>query len=184
VAVLAVMVLAVIGGVLRLDGDGPGVPAAAVSGPTQSPSLLSTASPTLRPTDSPSPSPTRPPTPTPTQPPTPTAPRTATPRPTSPATPAVSADPTIPPITAGLVIQEPADGETVDERTVRVRGLGPPGATITHDIPFWFDEHTTADKRGRWSFSIYLVPGDNELTFRIGDDAGTSRTLTVRYEPD
>jgi len=182
VAVLAVMVLAVISGVFRVGGDGLGAPAAAVSSASPSSLPLSTAPPILRPTDSPTPSPTRPPTPTPTRPPTPTptAMPTATPRPT--ASPAAA--PTIPPITAGLVILKPADGEVVDERTVSVRGLGPAGATITHDIPFWFDAHTTADGRGRWSFSIDLVPGDNELTFRIGDDTETSRTLTVVYEPD
>jgi hypothetical protein len=190
VAVLAVMVLAVIGGVFRLGGDGPGAPAAAASSPAPSSFPITSAPPILRPTDSVTPSPTSPPTPTPTRPPTPTptasptAPPTATPRPTIPATPPPSATPTIPPITAGLVILEPADGEIVDEQSVKVRGLGPAGATITHDIPFWFDSHTTADRRGRWSFSIDLVPGDNELTFRIGDDAATSRTLTVRYEPD
>jgi hypothetical protein len=72
----------------------------------------------------------------------------------------------------------------VDGCAISVRGLGPPGATITHDIPLWFDSHTTADRRGRWSFSIELVPGDNELTFRIGDDTETSRTLTVVCQPD
>ena len=92
--------------------------------------------------------------------------------------------PTIPPVTARLVILEPADGEIVDERTISVRGLGPPGATITHDIPLWFDSHTTADRRGRWVFAAELVPGDNELTFRIGDDTATSRIVTVIYQPD
>ena len=184
-AALAVMVLAVIGGVFRPGGDSPGAPAAAVSSSTPSAGPSATAgapTPSLRPTATLAPSPTTPPTPTvppPTSTPTrpPTLPPTATPQLPTPA-------PTVPPITADLVVLEPADGEIVDERVVRVRGLGPPGATITHDIPFWFDDHTTADRRGRWSFSIELVPGDNELTFRIGDDAGTSRTLTVRYQPD
>ena len=188
-AALAVMVLAVVGGVFRLDGGGPGAPAAAVSSP--SPSAMgapAAASPALRPSAAPTPSPTRPPTPTPTRPPTPTptAPPTPTraPSPTIRPTSTPQPSPTVPPITAGLVILEPADGEIVDERTVAVRGLGPPGATITLDIPFWFDEHTTADRRGRWSFSIDLVPGENEFTFRIGDDTQTSRTIRVVYKPD
>lgn len=63
-----------------------------------------------------------------------------------------------------------------------VRGLASPGATITRDIPFWFDEHTTADAGGRWSFTVELVAGENKLTFRIGDQPATAQTVTVRYE--
>lgn len=63
-----------------------------------------------------------------------------------------------------------------------MRGLARPGATITRDIPFWFDEHTTADAAGRWSFAVELVAGENKLTFRVGDQAQTSQTVTVRYE--
>jgi hypothetical protein len=55
---------------------------------------------------------------------------------------------------------------------------------VTRDIPFWFDEHARADAAGRWSFTVELVPGDNKLTFRVSDDVTTSRTLTVRFEPD
>ena len=68
------------------------------------------------------------------------------------------------------------------ERSVVVRGLAPPGAEITRDIPFWFDDHTVADSTGRWSFAVDLLPGDNKLTFRIGDDAATSQSLTIRYD--
>jgi hypothetical protein len=71
-----------------------------------------------------------------------------------------------------------------DERNIIVRGLAPPGVTVTRDIPFWFDEHTVADANGRWSFAVSLRPGENLLTFRIGSDTATSRTITVHYQPD
>jgi hypothetical protein len=74
------------------------------------------------------------------------------------------------------------DSELVRERSVVVRGFAPPGAIITRDIPFWFDEHTRADSAGRWSFAVELLPGDNKLTFRIGDETATAQSITVRYD--
>ena len=82
------------------------------------------------------------------------------------------------------MIVEPAAGETVDQPTVIIRGRAPPGSTVTRDIPLWFDDHTLADNRGRWFVSVDLAPGENRLTFRIGDDSETSRTITVVYQPD
>lgn len=64
-----------------------------------------------------------------------------------------------------------------------VRGLAQPGATITFEIPFWFDQHDVADRHGRWSFVIGLAEGRNELTFRVGDDLSTRQTLILYYEP-
>ena len=60
-----------------------------------------------------------------------------------------------------------------------VRGLAAPGSDITRDVPLWFDEHTTADAVGRWSFVLSLNPGANTFTFRVGDDRTTETTLTI-----
>lgn len=60
-----------------------------------------------------------------------------------------------------------------------VRGLAPPGSTITRDVPFWFDEHTVADEGGRWSFALGLNVGENVFTFRVADDLSTAQTLTI-----
>ena len=79
------------------------------------------------------------------------------------------------------MIVEPVDGETVFERAILVRGLARPGSTITRDIPMWFDEHTTADAIGHWTFAIVLNEGENVLTFRVGDDTSTEVTLVVNY---
>jgi hypothetical protein len=79
------------------------------------------------------------------------------------------------------VITEPKDGTSVREAVVIVRGLAMPGVTVTRDIPLWFDEHTTADGAGQWSFAVRLEAGKNTLVFRIGDDEATARTLQLRY---
>ncbi len=86
-------------------------------------------------------------------------------------------EPTIPAV--GLVIVDPVDRSATIERVVIVRGLASPGATITREIPMWFDEHTVADNAGRWSFVLQLAIGDNTFTFRVGDDLTTTRTLNV-----
>jgi hypothetical protein len=65
------------------------------------------------------------------------------------------------------------------ERVVIVRGLAAPGATVTRDVPMWFDEHVVADNAGRWSFVVQLAIGDNSMTFRLGDDASSVRTLNI-----
>jgi hypothetical protein len=54
---------------------------------------------------------------------------------------------------------------------------------ITRVVPFWFDEHTTADSAGRWSFVEQLNPGENTFTFRVADDSATEATLTLYYSP-
>ena len=64
-----------------------------------------------------------------------------------------------------------------------ILGLAQPNATITHDIPNWFDEHTTADANGQWSFNEPLNEGQNTFKFRVGDDMSTEVTLTVFYVP-
>jgi hypothetical protein len=77
------------------------------------------------------------------------------------------------------LITEPLDRSSTVERVVIVRGLAAPGATITRDVPMWFDEHTVADNAGRWSFVVQLAVGDNSFTFRLGDDFSTARTLNI-----
>jgi hypothetical protein len=71
----------------------------------------------------------------------------------------------------------------VSERFVVIRGVAPPGAVITHDVPGWFDEHTIADRQGGWSFAESLSLGENTFRFRIGDDRSTEVRLTVFYSP-
>ena len=140
------------------------------------------ATPTASPTPSPSPSPT----------PTPTPKRTRSPKPSATAitatVPPASAVPTaeLPRpqpsfVTAGLVIVEPANGTNSSQQVIVVRGLAPPGAVITRDIPFWFDEHVVADSTGAWSFVLQLNPGENVFNFRVADDVSTAMSLTVYY---
>jgi hypothetical protein len=83
----------------------------------------------------------------------------------------------------GLVIVEPANGYMSLNRSLLIRGLAQPGATITRDVPMWFDEHTVADSEGRWSFIEGLNIGQNTFMFRVGDDTATEVTLTVYYLP-
>ena len=83
----------------------------------------------------------------------------------------------------GLVILEPANGATTSERAIVVRGLARPGTVVTRDVPLWFDEHTTTDSTGHWSFIEQLNPGENSFTFRVADDRSTETTLVVYYTP-
>ena len=97
--------------------------------------------------------------------------------------PFTSPSPTPTPPAFGLIILEPADGSTSADRTIIIRGLAQPNATITRDVPLWFDEHKVADGSGRWSFVESLNPGENKFTFRVGDDISTAVTLTVAPAP-
>jgi len=158
--------------------------------PTPSPLPTATPSPTptLLATPTPAQSPTLPPTVAPTLTPTPSPIQTATPTPTPIATPAITPSPSPTPAptstpVVGLVITSPRDGATVSSSPVVIKGKAPPGSTITHDIPLGFDEHTTADAQGRWSFSESLAPGENKFVFRIGDDRSTEVTLTITFSP-
>jgi len=78
-------------------------------------------------------------------------------------------------------VLEPVDGSTVAQSTITVRGLSQPNAPITQDIPFWFDNHTTADAAGQWSFDVTLSPGLNVLKFRVDDQYDTLVTLNVYF---
>ena len=102
-----------------------------------------------------------------------------TPRPTPLLTPEATPGPE-----TGIRIDFPADGETVVSRVINVIGTGPVGATITRDIPLWFDDHTTVRDDGLWMLRVELNEGSNELAFRIGDDRSTERRIVVTYAPD
>jgi hypothetical protein len=82
----------------------------------------------------------------------------------------------------GLIVLDPVDGSTVTQSTITVRGLAQPGAPITQDVPFWFDNHTTADASGHWSFDVTLNPGLNTFNFRVDDQYETEVTLNVYYQ--
>lgn len=160
---------------------------AATATPTAAPGP--TATPTLGPTPTPTTPPTLGPTllPSTSAPPTLTSSATSSPLPSLP--PSASSVPppsSVPEPTApayGLVIVEPANGYMSLNRSLLIRGLAQPGATITRDVPMWFDEHTVADSEGRWSFIEGLNIGQNTFMFRVGDDTATEVTLTVYYLP-
>jgi hypothetical protein len=83
----------------------------------------------------------------------------------------------------GLTITSPTDGQAVATNEVTVIGTAPPGLTITQDIQFGPDQHTTVDGTGHWAIKVGLKEGENRLTFRIGDDGSTRKTIRVIYTP-
>lgn len=83
----------------------------------------------------------------------------------------------------GLTITSPTDGQAVATKEVTVIGTAPPGLTITQDIQFRPDQHTTVDGTGHWAIKVGLDDGENRLTFRIGDDGSTKKTIRVIYTP-
>jgi hypothetical protein len=130
--------------------------------------------------------------------PVPTATEQATPEPSEPAaatesaapdpterpTPTVTEPPTPEPTPmVGLAIDFPADGEVVTTRRINLIGTAAPGATITRDIPLWFDEHAVADEDGLWLLPVELSPGENRFLLRVGDDRSTERVIRVLYQP-
>jgi hypothetical protein len=83
----------------------------------------------------------------------------------------------------GLTIQSPPDGQAVATREVTVIGIAPPGLTITRDVSFFPDQHSTVDGTGHWAMNVGLEEGENVLVFRIGDDRSTEQRLRVTYAP-
>lgn len=83
----------------------------------------------------------------------------------------------------GLTIVSPTDGQAVGAKDVLVIGIAPPGVTVTRDVSFGLDQHTTVDGTGHWAINVGLQEGDNKLVFRIGDDASTKREVRVTYMP-
>ncbi|SRR6266545_827654 len=88
-----------------------------------------------------------------------------------------------PPPIVGLSILSPSDGQVVAGPEVTVIGTAPPGLSITQDISFGLDQHATTDGTGHWAIKVGLNEGDNKLTFRIGDDRSTEKTIRVTYTP-
>ena len=83
----------------------------------------------------------------------------------------------------GITIESPQDGQAVATGEVTVIGIAPPGLTITRDISFGLDQHTTVDGTGHWAMGVRLEQGENTLVFRIGDDRSTERKLRVTFVP-
>ena len=95
------------------------------------------------------------------------------PRPPSPA-PTASA----PPVT----ILTPKDGDIVTTDKVTFTGTAPVSATIYETPPGPLADEVRADD-GVWRLVVQLLPGDNEITIRAGDDGVPSDTVHVTYKP-
>jgi hypothetical protein len=83
----------------------------------------------------------------------------------------------------GLTILSPADGQAVATKDVNIIGSAPPGVSITQDISFGLDQHGQSDGTGHWAIKVSLNEGENKLTFRIGDDNSTKKTIRIIYTP-
>lgn len=81
-----------------------------------------------------------------------------------------------------FAITWPGDGAVSQAKIISVTGSAPDGARIVRDIPFAIDAQVGAIG-GRWSMSVDLAEGENELTLRISDDKATAKTITVTYRP-
>jgi hypothetical protein len=136
------------------------------------PTLAIEATPVPQITPLPTLEPTVPETPTPTPPPT----LSPTPAPTGAVEP--SATPQL-----GLTFDFPVDGDVLSDQDINIIGTAPPGSTITHDVPMWFDDHTVTRADGIWMLPMHLGDGTNLLRFRIGDDRSTEQVITVYYRP-
>jgi glucodextranase-like protein/zinc ribbon protein len=87
------------------------------------------------------------------------------------------------PLLVGLTIVSPADGAVVATKKITVIGTAPPGLRVVQDISFGFDRNANVDGTGHWAMELELAEGDNQMTFRIGDDKSTARTIHVVYQP-
>lgn len=151
-------------------GVAPAVAPAPTFRPRPTPSVVVTPSPTPTATLVPTPSPVA--TPSPVLIPSPSLTQAAPPSPT----PSPSAVPAI-------EFDFPIDGEVVQSRSFFVIGTAPPGATITRDVGGSFDSHVTVRDDGIFMLPVQVSPGENRLTFRIGDDRETAVTIVVTYIP-
>jgi zinc ribbon protein len=83
----------------------------------------------------------------------------------------------------GLTILSPSDGQSVATKDVNIIGSAPPGVSVTQDISFGLDQHGQSDGTGHWAIKVSLNEGENKLTFRIGDDSSTKKTIRIIYTP-
>jgi hypothetical protein len=83
-----------------------------------------------------------------------------------------------------LTIESHEDGDTVGTPSIQIVGTAPADAEIVHDKAFARDARTSADSSGDWRLTVDLDEGANDLTFRIGDDEATSKTIRINYEPE
>lgn len=81
-----------------------------------------------------------------------------------------------------FAITSPGDGKVSETKTITVAGTAPDGAEVVRDRSFAPDDRVRATV-GKWSMTVDLDEGENELTFRIGDDESTARKITVIYRP-
>jgi hypothetical protein len=84
---------------------------------------------------------------------------------------------------SGLTILSPSDGQSVATKDVNIIGSAPPGVSVTQDISFGLDQHGQSDGTGHWAIKVSLNEGENKLTFRIGDDSSTKKTIRIIYTP-
>jgi hypothetical protein len=82
-----------------------------------------------------------------------------------------------------LSIDLPRTGSVITTPTVEVVGRAPAGSRIVRDISLAPDDDVIADTDGRWSMTVELEEGANELVFRIGDDGSTEVRLGLTYRP-
>jgi len=129
------------------------------------------------------PAPTEAPTPTPTPEPTPIPTPTAKPAPTPKPTPTLTSVPAATAVPTAFVVQSPADGATVGQSPLNVSGTAPVGSRVVQDISLAPDKETVADAKGHWSIAVDLNKGENNLSFRLGDDKATTVRLAVTYVP-
>jgi Glucodextranase, domain B len=81
-----------------------------------------------------------------------------------------------------FAITSPVDGAVSETKTITVAGTAPDGAEVVRDISFAPDDRVRATV-GKWSMTVDVDQGENELTFRIGDDNSTAKTITLTYRP-
>ncbi len=104
--------------------------------------------------------------------------------PTPRLTPRPTLEPTPPPsLPIAFSIVFPTDGEVLHDRQFNVVGTGPAGATVTRDVPLWFDDHVTVQADGTWLMPVSLGEGSNTFRFRIGNERATERAISVTYAP-
>lgn len=83
---------------------------------------------------------------------------------------------------APLVITEPADGVTVSAPKVRLLGTGPAGVEVARIEGGISVQRVPVNGEGRWSMTVTLDPGANDLTFRAGGDPATDLGFSVVLE--